>query len=62
MTKAIKTYQQLRDELDAILLQLQDPSCDIEEALVLYERGLKLSKQLNERINTVESKLDTLTK
>lgn len=61
MTKSDKTYEQLRAELDEVLLKLQDPTCDIEDALVWYEQGLKLSKQLRTRIEAVEAKIDTLS-
>ena len=61
MTKSEKTYKQLRAELDEILLKLQDPSSDIEDALVWYEQGLALSKQLRARIEAVEAEIDTLS-
>jgi exodeoxyribonuclease VII small subunit len=48
MTKVQKPveYQVLSSELDAILLNLQNDSSDIDAALQDYDRGLKIIEQL----------------
>jgi exodeoxyribonuclease VII small subunit len=56
-----KTYQSLRAELDEVLLQLQDPTCDVEAAAALYERGLALIADLKTRLQTVENTIQKLT-
>ncbi|HUD81663.1 MAG TPA: exodeoxyribonuclease VII small subunit [Patescibacteria group bacterium] len=46
MTTKIENYAELNDELENILTELQNPSTDIDQALILYKRGQELIKQL----------------
>ncbi|MDB5166534.1 MAG: hypothetical protein JWM37_606 [Candidatus Saccharibacteria bacterium] len=57
---AKKTYQDLRTELDEVLLKLQDPNCGVEEAVKLYERGLALTAELRDLLEASENKLTKL--
>ena len=59
MTK-VKSYQERRAELDDILAQLQQPDCDVEAATELYERGLKLTAELRQQLETAENKIQKL--
>lgn len=58
MTKTKPTYEALNSELDAIIASLQQEEIDIDAAVQLYQRGLELSKQLEEYLvsasNTIE--------
>lgn len=53
-----KDYQSLSQQLDEVLAKFQDESLDVNEAIVLYERGesliLELSKQLQVAENTIK--------
>lgn len=61
MAKKIKSYQELRTELDAILIELQQPDGDIETAVKLYERGLACAKELHELLSKTENKIQQLS-
>lgn len=50
-----KTYQQLQSELDEVLLKLQSTELDADEAVKLYESGLKLVKQLEIILKSAEN-------
>lgn len=55
-------YRKLREELDAILSQLQSGELDIEEATVKYGRATKIVKDLEEYIAKAENKLKQVRK
>lgn len=50
-------YTTLSTELDTILAKLQDPAIDVEEAVDLYERGMKLIVRLEKHLAQAENKL-----
>lgn len=54
------TYQQLSTNLDRVLAQLQEPDIDVDQALKLYEEGLRLAKQCEARLKQAENKLTKL--
>jgi len=54
------SYEQLKTELDLIMLELQRDDLDIDEALKHYERGLELVKQLEDYLQTAENKIHEL--
>jgi|GEM_PF-412550 len=54
-----KSYQMLSAELDEVLAALQTAEVQVDEAVVLYERGLKLVAELEKRIKQTEN---TITK
>jgi len=61
-----KDYTQLRQELDDIVRQLQDPDCDVDQAAQLFAAAIKaidaLEKHLEQAENRVSKvKLDRLT-
>lgn len=45
MKPKTENYAELNAELETILDRLQDPSTDIDQALILYKRGQELIKQ-----------------
>ncbi len=55
MSKAKPTYQNLKDELDTILLDLQRDDIDVDKALIEYKRGLELINQLSGQIKDAEN-------
>lgn len=57
-----KTYRELMAELDEIMARLQDEGLDVDDAVGLYEQGLKLTTQLTEYLVDSENKLTVLKK
>lgn len=49
------SYQKLQSELDAILIQLQAPDIDVDEASKLYVRGMKIVSQLESYLKQTEN-------
>jgi exodeoxyribonuclease VII small subunit len=60
MAKAEKDYQTLSSELDQVLASLQTPGVHVDEAVKLYEEGLKLVKQLEKHLQQAENKIEQL--
>jgi exodeoxyribonuclease VII small subunit len=60
MPKTKASYQEMSAELDEILTALQNPEVQIDEAVTLYERGLKLTNILEARIKDTENKITAL--
>lgn len=54
-------YQQLQSRLDAVLEQLQSPDVQLDEALKLYEEGLRLTQQLEAHIQQAQNTITTLS-
>ncbi len=57
--KATATYQEMTAQLEAILAKLQQPDIGIDEAVKLYEQGLKLVRALEKHLKQAEN---TITK
>jgi exodeoxyribonuclease VII small subunit len=55
-------YKELNNELDDILDQLQNPETDIDEALLLYARGQKVVKELEQYLKTAENSVKKLSR
>lgn len=53
-------YQGLSSELDAVLSALQQPDVAVDEAVALYEQGMKLVAQLEKHVTSAENKLEKL--
>lgn len=53
-------YQTLSAELDGVLAKLQDPEIQVDEAVKLYEQGLKLIAKLEKHLEQAENKLAKL--
>lgn len=52
-----KTYQELSSELDHVLASLQQPDIAVDEAVKLYEQGMKLAHELEKHITKAENTL-----
>ena len=55
--KPTESYQALRQQLDNVMRQLQDPECDIDEAAALYEQALALVAKLEQKLGAAEAKV-----
>ena len=51
-----KTYQQLKSELDEIIVKLEDPDIDIDEALTLHQKAGALTRDLDQYLSQREQK------
>lgn len=54
------SYQTLQAELDAVMAKLQDPEVQVDDAVALYEQGIKLVAQLEKHLAQAENKLTKL--
>jgi exodeoxyribonuclease VII small subunit len=59
MAKA-KDYQTLSAELDEVLAMLQRPDIKVDDAVKLYEEGLRLIAQLETQLQQAENKITQL--
>lgn len=50
-------YQELKSELDDIMLSLQQDDMDVDKALAQYQRGLELVQQLEGYLKQAENKI-----
>ena len=55
-----QTYQGMKAELDSIMVQLQNEELDVDNAVVLYRRGLELVQQLEKYLKTSENTIREL--
>lgn len=52
-----QTYQELREQLDEVVLKLQDPECDVDEAVALYEQALAIIGRLEKHLESAENRI-----
>lgn len=52
-----QTYEEMKRELDGLMLELQREDIGVDQALHYYERGLELVKQIEEYLKTAENQL-----
>ncbi len=55
-----KDYQALSLELDEVLAALQQPGIQVDEAVKLYEKGLKLITRLEKHLGEAENTIEKL--
>jgi exodeoxyribonuclease VII small subunit len=53
-------YSTLNQKLDDILARLQQPDVKVDEAVELYEQGLKLAIKLEAHLKQAENKITRL--
>lgn len=53
-------YSDLSIELGGILAKLQQPGIQVDEAIKLYEEGIKLINQLETHLEKAENKIEQL--
>jgi|GEM_PF-1171496 len=55
-----ESYQELRIRLDAVMLKLQDPDCDVDEGVALYEEALGLANKLEQHLESAENRISKI--
>jgi len=55
-------YSSLKQELDIVMEKMSRDDLNIDEALVEYERGLSLIKQIEDYLKNAENKITELKK
>jgi exodeoxyribonuclease VII small subunit len=56
----IQTFEASLQELEKIVRQLEDGDLPLEESLKLFEKGVKLSRECQERLNQAERRIEVL--
>lgn len=57
---ADSNYQELHERLETVLDKLQAPDVRVDEAVLLYEEGLKLIGSLEKQLKQAENKIEKL--
>ena len=60
MPKTDKSYQQLKAELDEVMMALQQDDLDVDKAIEFYQKGLQLVQQLEKYLKNAENKVTEL--
>lgn len=55
-----ESFEQALAELEAIVSRLEDDTVPLEEALKLFERGIKLARKLKNQLTAVERRVEQL--
>ena len=59
---AEKTFEKAITELEKIVSDLEQGDIELEETIKKFEKGMKLSKFCDDKLNQVEQKLKKLVK
>ena len=57
-----QTLNELLEQLDEVMKKMEDTDISLEESFYLYETGMKMLKQCNNKIDAVEKKVLLLDK
>jgi exodeoxyribonuclease VII small subunit len=57
-----KTFETSLSELEKIVGKLEDGDLPLEDSLVLFEKGIKLSRECRERLANAERRIEILMK
>ena len=60
MANKKQTFKEAMSRLDEIVKKLNNNDLELEEAMTLFEEGLKLSKQCESKLKAFEIKMDQL--
>jgi exodeoxyribonuclease VII small subunit len=60
MTEKKKTFEASLQELEKIVRRLEDGDLPLEESLKLFENGVRLSRECQERLNQAERRIEIL--
>lgn len=60
MAKA-NTFEQAMEELEKIVNTLEEGECSLDEAVKLFEKGVKISNECNAALDKAEQKIKILT-
>jgi exodeoxyribonuclease VII small subunit len=59
---AKKKFEDTLAELERIVQRLEDPDLPLEEAVALFEDGIKLSRFCAQKLDEIEKRVDILLK
>ncbi len=62
MAKKEQTFETSLAALEKIVTQLEEGDLSLEESLKLFEDGVKLSRECQERLESAERRIDVLLK
>jgi exodeoxyribonuclease VII small subunit len=62
MAEKKQTFETSLQELEKIVRKLEDGDLSLEESLKLFEDGVKLSRECQERLNQAERRIEVLLK
>src|SRR4028118_1682002 len=57
-----QTFETSLEDLERIVRRLEDGDLSLEESLKLFEDGVKLSRECQERLNQAERRIEVLLK
>jgi len=57
-----KTFESSLEELERIVRELEQGELPLEKSLELFEQGVKLSRECQERLNQAERRIEMLTR
>jgi exodeoxyribonuclease VII small subunit len=60
MAEKLKTFTQLKAELDEVMEELRRDDADIDSAMKSYERGMELVALLETQLKTAENNITKL--
>ncbi len=60
MTK--EKFESALKELEGVIEKLEDESLPLEESILLYEKGVKLSRICSLKLNEAQGKIEKLSK
>ncbi|WP_257348018.1 exodeoxyribonuclease VII small subunit [Pseudalkalibacillus decolorationis] len=58
--KKVQTFEESMEELEVIVNKLEEGDVPLEESIRLFQEGMKLSKQCNDKLQKVEKQMDEL--
>lgn len=56
-----KTFEESMEELEKIVATLEKGECPLDEAVKLFEQGVKISNECNSVLDNAEQKIKILT-
>lgn len=62
MSEKKKNFETSLNDLEKIVRKLEDGDLSLEESLKLFEDGVKLSRECQERLNSAERRIEVLLK
>jgi exodeoxyribonuclease VII small subunit len=62
MAQKNQTFESTLSELEKIVRRLEDGDLSLEESLKLFEDGVRLSRECQERLNQAERRIEILLK
>ncbi len=62
MAEKKQTFESSLGDLEKIVRKLEDGDLSLEESLKLFEDGVKLSRECQERLNQAERRIEVLLK